>query len=1005
MPETLCIVLPCHGTPQRVFERSLLSLVTQAGDFTLHVHVQNTGPDALRMAPLLAGWQARLTSPRTAVQCRDVWFSYRNLPETPQHTALCEGIAYLSEKPGRFVGWLRAGDLLLPGALAHLADLAQRFDAADLDWVQGAAAHMAGEKLAAGTLVQCPTALLAQGLCDGVHWPAPRQGGMFFRADLWHAAQGHLAFGSHPDLWEWLLWQRFAQVSKLVQTGQPIGVFEDTARTGPVYRNMKIRRRMEEVMPLASRRDAWHRVVAEAPLFVEGIETDPGADGMRIVARDITAAACDWATPRGLWPESEAPQEQPPRQGARGRPAARSTLSSARHSDDLPLSDLQPYRMLLHDMADAPPLQAQVWHRQAPLVAWSPPLRRDPVWRASRIRAWDQDWDGGEDTEWAALRAVQHMGDVPRGTGYVGFPWAGLIDTRGAEGERADRLTRDFERFRAMLPHGTPSVTTCQHPELMAHLDLLKQARITDVFWPFTTTATIQIAALEGIGLHRMPHAAGARVPRDDTALPRPLLLAGAQAETAELHRSRFALCPEGTGGHSARLWEVIAAGAIPVVCAAAPGSSLPGHRDLWLEGAVFWEAAAQTRTRLLDDLGARAADEDAMAAQHRALDQLWLGFGPEGMAQGIHALMARQTDARRARQAMAAPARVSRRIRIYHLGPRAARSPLGYAPFARLAEGRITRVETPGEADIVLTGWNRDLAENPDLLAEGFARNPGLRCMVISEEPLWDTVWSEGFEARDRPFECGGQHRIYRFLNHMNASIFEFERIPYFLLTADHFVPRYIGLLGRYAGMRPRDLLHKWRSTLVAAAFVSEHRDDPALDVAFPERGIVGLSRYRTQVAERAAHPMIWRIGQGWPGTQTRRQALPDWHLDKLALLRDAVRLCSAFENTHMRSYITEKPFDAFAVGAMPLCYAAPDHRLHELIAPYAMINTYGQPPETAASWVDLFMPEIANAESWLDTAAALRVRLTQADALAAERQRVTEQTLHEIETFLQSG
>ena len=505
--------------------------------------------------------------------------------------------------------------------------------------------------------------------------------------------------------------------------------------------------------------------------------------------------------------------------------------------------------------------------------------------------------------------------------------------------------------------------------------------------------------------MHVIPHCPAAPVQRRDPQAKRPVSLAGPDAGAAVLEQSRFALCPSGTGGHSARLWQVIAAGAIPVIQTLTPGQALPGESAFWRKAAVFYDGSAETTAALPEQLNEMVTNRDQMGERYQTLTQIWLAYGPEGLTHGIHAVMASHADQRLAQRALATPGRISRTLRIYHLGLRATRTPLGYAPLARLAAGRITRAETPAEADLIMTGWNRDLAENPDLLAYAFAQNPSLRCAVISEEPLWDTVWSDGYEARARPFDCAGQTRSYRFLNHMNSRIFDFEHIPYFLLTADHFIPRYVAMLGRYAQMRPKTLLQIWRSTVTAAAFVSEYRDDPGFDVRDAGQGVEGLSRYRTMVAQMASHPKIWRIGYGWAGAQSRRQDLPDWHLDKLARLQGQVRLCASYENTHVHNYISEKPFDAFAVGAIPICYAGPQHRLHELIAPQAMLNTYGQPPETAAAWVDWFAPEMETAEAWLDTTARLRQRLTQADALAAERQRVVDETLGEIEAFLQTS
>jgi hypothetical protein len=145
-----------------------------------------------------------------------------------------------------------------------------------------------------------------------------------------------------------------------------------------------------------------------------------------------------------------------------------------------------------------------------------------------------------------------------------------------------------------------------------------------------------------------------------------------------------------------------------------------------------------------------------------------------------------------------------------------------------------------------------------------------------------------------------------------------------------------------------------------------------------------------------------VLRMGKGWPDAGPARQDLPDWHLDKLARLHGQVRLCAAYENTHHNTYISEKLFDAFAVGAIPVCYAGPGHRLHDLVPPEAMINSFGLAPEAAAEQLAGLSVDLARAEAWLATVAALRDRLADSRAIAQERQRVVAETLAEIYAFL---
>lgn len=337
-----------------------------------------------------------------------------------------------------------------------------------------------------------------------------------------------------------------------------------------------------------------------------------------------------------------------------------------------------------------------------------------------------------------------------------------------------------------------------------------------------------------------------------------------------------------------------------------------------------------------------------------------------------------------------------NRRMRICLYGKHSNRTPLSYAPFQRLAADRVMFVEDPLEADVLLTGFNADLRENAEALRTILQKQPDTRIVILSEEPLWDSIWSDGFTARERISETG---LPYTFLNHTNTDIFDFERIPYFLLTHEDFQARYGLLISRHTNLSPRALLEHWENAPIPAAFFAEHRSNPAYDKSWPDSQVFGLSVYRTRVAEAMQAPGILRVGKGW-NSDAPRQKLPDWHLDKLAALDMRARVMGTYENTHQHAYISEKIFDAFVVGAIPTYFADPDHRVFDLVPEAAMINTYGLEPSDAAERIGSFSPDTGFAEAWLETARSLQARFSDLDAITQERNRIVEAVLQELET-----
>jgi len=266
----------------------------------------------------------------------------------------------------------------------------------------------------------------------------------------------------------------------------------------------------------------------------------------------------------------------------------------------------------------------------------------------------------------------------------------------------------------------------------------------------------------------------------------------------------------------------------------------------------------------------------------------------------------------------------------------------------------------------------------------------PEMKVLVVSEEPLWDTVWS-GVLTEPSGIAGSGVNAIpYAVANHVNSNVFAFDRLPYFITTDDRFFQRYARLFQRNAAFSVEALLAIWSKASIRAAFYAERRLEDRFDLFRPELGVRGLCSWRTRIAEGVQRGPIVRVGQGWNPAAVRRQSLPDWHLDKLAALDQRALLVSGLENTHHRDYITEKVFDAFAVLGVPLYYAASSHRLHELCPAGGFLNLYGHSEKAAAALVDEFEPDAAFARAYLDTQKALATLFSDPETLNRERARV---------------
>lgn len=102
-----------------------------------------------------------------------------------------------------------------------------------------------------------------------------------------------------------------------------------------------------------------------------------------------------------------------------------------------------------------------------------------------------------------------------------------------------------------------------------------------------------------------------------------------ADAYSATLQSSCFALCPSGSGPNSIRLWEALGYGAIPVILS--DQLQLPGSSALWQAAAVVVPETQAAVAGLPEQLEALASDHQRLTMMQQAGQQLWRRYGLNG--------------------------------------------------------------------------------------------------------------------------------------------------------------------------------------------------------------------------------------------------------------------------------------------------------------------------------------------------------------------------------------
>lgn len=347
------------------------------------------------------------------------------------------------------------------------------------------------------------------------------------------------------------------------------------------------------------------------------------------------------------------------------------------------------------------------------------------------------------------------------------------------------------------------------------------------------------------------------------------------------------------------------------------------------------------------------------------------------------------------------APSLAGKPVKLWLEGRHSKRMPFAYPHLATLWQDQIIRADSPKAADLLIAAHPRDLAVMGQETADCAHQKP---FALLSEEPFWDSLFSPDPFA-DEVVLWGGRagHLRLRQLNHHTSAIYDFARIPYFLLTEPGYIAAYQRLFASNAARLPADWQAEVAGRGLRLAFMAERRPETFHDFERPEGDLIGLCAWRTRLAERPHRGAVARIGASWTPGAPPRQALQDWHQDKIDTLDGKVQILSALENTHQPNYISEKFFDAFALGAWPLYHASPGHRIHDLGLPEtAWLNLWGKTEEAAFAAVEALDPEELPWRAYAVAQGQLAALFGDSAVIAAERARLRDAVLAEVQALV---
>ncbi len=200
------ILTPCLNAT-RYIDDTILSVISQIGDFSVQYHIQDGGSSDGTLDKL-ERWSEIVASGSCPQLRNDIRFSYSSLPDSGIYDAINNGFSHkrIHDSGDIMMTWINAGDRLEQGALQTVSRL--RHTHPDISWLSGGFAQINDEgSVIASTSGGTPVSqvAMAAGLYEGRLLGFMQQEGVFWTSGLWKQSGGAinktLKLAGDFDLW------------------------------------------------------------------------------------------------------------------------------------------------------------------------------------------------------------------------------------------------------------------------------------------------------------------------------------------------------------------------------------------------------------------------------------------------------------------------------------------------------------------------------------------------------------------------------------------------------------------------------------------------------------------------------------------------------------------------------------------------------------------------------------------------------------------------------------
>ena len=489
------------------------------------------------------------------------------------------------------------------------------------------------------------------------------------------------------------------------------------------------------------------------------------------------------------------------------------------------------------------------------------------------------------------------------------------------------------------------------------------------------------------------------------------------------MSKSLFSLCPSGTGPNTIRLWESIDFMAIPIILS--NRWSPPGNISLWEKACIFFDEHGDLE-ELWRLLVLYSKDRDFLKEKWDRLRDLGTLYNQKMLSHDLIAFLLNPCVKQYNNKPNDQPggkdappcvdedrylplkarfnAPITADLSLYFDADKLHRTPFGYSqlsPYINLYFGPNRPFDCSASTTALVTGMLKGKQ------ASSIAENQESFIWHVSEEPLWDLLFNSKPELA-----LGLQKTIERsFYSGYLSGLYDGLGIPYFLLTSSKYIQRYVVAFAQILKEHDeKSLLAHWKSARLRFLAFCEYRKDVQWRSKFGHtysRAPRVLCAYRTVVCEelsqRSSSASVH--GKGWrPGSNNRRQELPDWHVNKLTYERQSM-LSLAIENVEHKNYITEKPFDALAMASIPVVFWACNSDGFKFIDDEAVLNLHGKTTKQAVDMILEFKPTHQNAKAFLESCRKLQQTFSSSSRISEARRTVARRLQHDFQALCKAS